>query len=82
MIEGADIWRAAEQMRKLYGADAAIYAAMRADKLMDQGDTESFEMWKRPLLRSMNWIELRRGMVQLLRGTAPPGDRCLYDFYR
>jgi hypothetical protein len=37
-VEDIDIWRAAEQMRKLYGADAAIHSAMRADKLMDQGD--------------------------------------------
>jgi hypothetical protein len=27
-MEDIDIWRAAEQMRKLYGADAAIHAAM------------------------------------------------------
>jgi hypothetical protein len=46
-MEDIDIWRAAEQMRKLYGADAAIHAAMRADKLMDQGDIEGFDMWKR-----------------------------------
>jgi hypothetical protein len=42
-----DIWRAAEQMRKFYGADAAIHAAVRTDKLMDQGDIEGFEMWNR-----------------------------------
>jgi hypothetical protein len=47
MIEDIDIWRAAEQMRKLYGADAAIHAAVRADKLMDQSDIEGFSMWKR-----------------------------------
>ncbi len=46
MIAELDIWRVAEQMRKLYGADAAIHAAMRADKLMDQGDIEGFQMWK------------------------------------
>jgi hypothetical protein len=46
-MEDIDIWRAAEQMRKLYGADAAIHAAMRADKLMDRGDSEGFDMWKR-----------------------------------
>jgi hypothetical protein len=40
MADELGIWRAAEQMRKLYGADAAIHAAMRADKLMDQGDIE------------------------------------------
>jgi hypothetical protein len=46
-MEDIDIWRAAEQMRGLYGPDAAILAAMRADKLMDQGDIEGFEMWNR-----------------------------------
>ena len=46
-MEEIDIWRAAEQMRKLYGADAAIHSAMRADNLMDQGDIEGFAMWKR-----------------------------------
>jgi hypothetical protein len=28
-MEDIDIWRAAEQMRKLYGPDAATHAAMR-----------------------------------------------------
>jgi hypothetical protein len=46
-MEETNIWRAVEQMRKLYGADAAIHAAMRADQLMDQGDIEGFDMWKR-----------------------------------
>jgi len=31
MIDDLDIWRAAEQLRKLYGSDAAIQSAMRAD---------------------------------------------------
>jgi hypothetical protein len=46
-MEDIDIWRAAKQMQKLYGADAAIHAAMRADRLMNQGDIEGFDMWKR-----------------------------------
>jgi hypothetical protein len=46
-MDEIDTWRAAEQMRKLHGADAAIHAAMRADKLMDQGDVEGFGIWKR-----------------------------------
>ena len=41
-MEDIDIWRAAEQMRKLYGPDATIQSAMRPDKLMDQGDVEGF----------------------------------------
>ena len=28
--------RAADQMRKVYGADAAVHAAMRADKLLNE----------------------------------------------
>jgi hypothetical protein len=40
-MEEIDIWRAAEQMRKLFGADAAIHAAMRADKLMDHKDLKA-----------------------------------------
>ena len=47
MVDEIDIWRAAEQMRKLYGTDAAILAAMRADTLMDQGDVEGFNMRSR-----------------------------------
>lgn len=34
-------------MRKLYGADAAIHSAMRADTLVDQGDIDGFDMWMR-----------------------------------
>jgi len=62
-MDEIDIWRAAEQMRKLYGADAAIRAAMRVDKLMDQGDTEGFNMWKRVVaaLNELDRVVLRDG---------------------
>ena len=43
-------------MRKLYGADAAIHPAMRADNLMDQGDIEGFDMWKR-VAAALNELE-------------------------
>ena len=56
MIAELDIWRAAEQMRKLHGADAAIHAAVRADKLMDQSDIEGFTMWKR-VVAALNELE-------------------------
>jgi len=64
-MEETDIWRAAEQMRKLYGADAAIHSAMRADKLMDQGDVEGFEMWNRvvALINELDWEMPRDGEV-------------------
>jgi hypothetical protein len=62
-MEDIDIWRAAEQMRKLYGDDAAIHAAMRADKLMDQGDIEGFDMWKRVVaaLNELDRVVMRDG---------------------
>jgi hypothetical protein len=62
-MEDIDIWRAAEQMRKLYGDDAAIHSAMRADKLMDQGDIEGFDMWKRVVaaLNELDRVKLRVG---------------------
>jgi len=46
-MDEIDIWRAAEQMRKLHGADAAIQSAMRADKFLDQGDAAAFEAWRK-----------------------------------
>jgi len=42
-----DIWRAAEQMRTVYGDDAGIEAAVRADKALYQGDIVGCKVWKR-----------------------------------
>ena len=62
-MEDIGIWRAAEQMRKLYGDDAAIHAAMPADKLMDQGDTEGFDMRKRVVaaINELDRVEVKDG---------------------
>ena len=46
-MEPIDTWRAADQMVKLHGVDAAIKAALRANALLDQGDADGFEAWKR-----------------------------------
>ena len=46
-IAATDIWRAANMMIELYGNDATIRAAMRADALLEQGDTDGFFVWKR-----------------------------------
>jgi hypothetical protein len=42
-----DIWAAAHQMIKMFGPEAGWRAALRADHLLDQGDTEGFNAWKR-----------------------------------
>src|ERR1700722_11826716 len=39
-MEEIDIWRAAQQLIKMYGSEAGLAAAERADKAIDQGDPE------------------------------------------
>lgn len=46
-MEEIDIWRSAEILRKQYGADAAIMAAMRADQLLDEGDAAGCSVMRR-----------------------------------
>jgi hypothetical protein len=46
MIE-RDIWIAANEMIKLYGEDAIVRAAMRADGLARQDDEDGYRVWKR-----------------------------------
>lgn len=49
MIPEKDIWRCANLMWKRYGEDAELKAAVRADKLLDDGDTEGAATWRRIL---------------------------------
>jgi len=58
-VEPIDTWRAADMMLKLYGEDAMLRAAMRADALLDQGDTVGFFAWKR-IARAIDDLERRR----------------------
>ena len=47
MAEEIDIWCAAKQMIDMFGSKAGYQSGRRAGALMDQGDVEGFEMWKR-----------------------------------
>ncbi len=47
MIEGIDLWRAANVMIKRYGDGAATEAAMRADEFLDQGIIDGERLWMR-----------------------------------
>ncbi len=47
MIEGIDLWRAAQIMVKRYGDGAATEAAMRADEFLDQGNLDGKRLWMR-----------------------------------
>ncbi len=42
-----DIWRSAKRLVDLYGEDATIHAAMRADELLAQGDMDGAGTWRR-----------------------------------
>lgn len=46
-MEEIDIWRTAAEMFRQVQAHAGVTAALRADALLDQGDTEGFAVWKR-----------------------------------
>jgi hypothetical protein len=48
MIE-RDIWLSAKRLVDLYGDDATIHAAMRADELLAEGDLDGAATWRRVL---------------------------------
>ncbi len=39
-MDDRDIWRSAKALLDIYGDDATIHAAMRADELLAQGDMD------------------------------------------
>ena len=43
----ADIWRAANDMIRDYGAEAESCARLRAEKLRDEGISDDAEEWQR-----------------------------------
>jgi hypothetical protein len=47
MAAEVDIWRSAHALIKQHGADAPIYAAMKADKFLAAGDLDGSAVWKR-----------------------------------
>ena len=49
MIQSLDIYRSANVLVKRHGEDAPIYAATRADAMLNKGDLDGFSVWKRVL---------------------------------
>lgn len=47
MISEADIWTAALAMVKRYGTDAMQASAVRADRLLEDGDWQGAVSWRR-----------------------------------
>src|ERR1700751_4762268 len=52
MISELDIWRAANLLIRRYGADAELEAARLADMMLDRGDLEGQQVWRR-----IRWAE-------------------------
>lgn len=46
MISDWEIWACANEAIRQHGADAPIFAAMRADELFEQGDDDGARTWR------------------------------------
>lgn len=46
MIAEWELWACAHEMIRQHGADAGIYAAMRADELFEAGDNDGAVTWR------------------------------------
>jgi hypothetical protein len=62
MISDLDIWRAANLLMRLHGANAEIGAARRADLMLERGDRDG----------QLVWMRIRRAGAEL---QAPPTGR-------
>jgi hypothetical protein len=58
MIDDPDIFRAAKLVIDQRGEDAAMFAAGRADQLLEEGDLDGSAVWRR-ILAAIE--ELQRG---------------------
>ncbi len=47
MISDLDVYRSANLLVKQHGQDAPIYAAMKADAMLEKGDLDGAATWQR-----------------------------------
>ena len=55
-MDDRDIWLSAKRLVDLYGEDATIHAAMRADELLAQGDMDGAAVW-RQIITTINGLQ-------------------------
>ncbi len=67
MTPHLDIYRSAQVLVTRHGQDAPIEAAMRADAMLEAGDSDGCAVWKR-ILRA----------VEELQGTAPKSGEAVH----
>ena len=59
MLSDLDIYRSAKLLIDQHGEDAAIHAAMQADKLAEAGDMEGRRVWLR-VIRAIEELQRTR----------------------
>ncbi len=59
MITDLEIYRAANQLVKRYGEDAGIEAAKQADAMLEAGDIDGQQVWKR-ILRAVDELQRQK----------------------
>ena len=62
IIPDLDIYRSANVLVKLYGQDAPIHAAMKADELLEAGDLDGFAVWKR-IVKAVEELQRARAVT-------------------
>ena len=63
MTSDIDIYRSANLLIEMHGNEAPIFAAMRADELLDAGDLDGCAVWKQ-IIRA----------IEKHQDQEPPGD--------
>lgn len=46
MLTEWELWACAEEAIRQHGSDAPVFAAVRADKLMEKGDQDGARTWR------------------------------------
>ncbi len=46
-LDDETVWRGARKMMELFPEGASVAAAERADKALEQGDLDNFNLWQR-----------------------------------
>jgi len=65
MTADLEIYRNAKLLIDRHGDDAVIYAAMKADQMLEQGDLDGLATWNRIL----------RAIEELRAGKRPEGEK-------
>ena len=59
MASEKDIWRSAQLLITQHGEDAPIHAAMKADEMLEKGDVDGVDTWKK-ILAAVNELQRSR----------------------